>query len=122
MAIESGGGAGLRGGMAAAAASGGAGAAKGAKPGKAPEPAATSTSSSGSGGAGGGSLVDGETSCDLHPAAGNIMYCCSEMQNYTSSYRRMRELTGTFFTRCVPLLLLLLLWWCLDDMMSVVLV
>lgn len=43
-------------------------------------------------------LADASAACDLHPAAGNIMYCCTEMQEYSASYRRMRELAATYFT------------------------
>jgi len=42
-------------------------------------------------------LLNDSSACDLHPAAGNIMYCCSEMREYSASYRRMRELLGSFF-------------------------
>jgi len=37
-------------------------------------------------------LLNDSSACDLHPAAGNLMYCCSEMREYSNPYRRMREL------------------------------
>lgn len=47
------------------------------------------------------SLADASAACDLHPAAGNIMYCCTEMLEYSAAYRRMRELASTYYSRYV---------------------
>jgi hypothetical protein len=44
-------------------------------------------------------ITDAASACDLHPAAGNIMYCCSEMLEYSACYRKMRELAVTYFTK-----------------------
>lgn len=44
-------------------------------------------------------LADAASACDLHPAAGNIMYCCSEMLEYSACYRKMRELAGSYYSR-----------------------
>lgn len=43
--------------------------------------------------------ADVASACDLHPAAGNIMYCCSEVQEYAAPYRRMRELSNAYYSR-----------------------
>ncbi len=43
--------------------------------------------------------ADVASACDLHPAAGNIMYCCSEVQEYAAPYRRMRELSNAYYAR-----------------------
>jgi hypothetical protein len=48
-------------------------------------------------------ITDAASACDLHPAAGNIMYCCSEMLEYSACYRKMRELAVTYFTKYIPL-------------------
>uniref|UniRef100_A0A7S3HT83 Exocyst subunit Exo70 family protein n=1 Tax=Spumella elongata TaxID=89044 RepID=A0A7S3HT83_9STRA len=42
--------------------------------------------------------ADVASACDLHPAAGNIMYCCSEVQDYAAPYRRMRELSNAYYS------------------------
>ena len=52
--------------------------------------------------------ADVASACDLHPAAGNIMYCCSEVQDYAAPYRRMRELSNAYYSRYYHCLLLVL--------------
>jgi hypothetical protein len=44
-------------------------------------------------------LADAASACDLHPAAGHVMYCCAEIVEYGASYRKMRELAATYFSR-----------------------
>lgn len=44
-------------------------------------------------------LADAASVCDLHPAAGNVMYCCGEMFEYAACYRKMRELATSYYSR-----------------------
>ena len=37
-------------------------------------------------------LDDDQYTCDLQPISGNVLYCCKELMNFTSVYKRMFDI------------------------------
>jgi hypothetical protein len=43
-------------------------------------------------------LDDDQYTCDLQPISGNVLYCCKELMNFTSVYKRMYDIVVSIQT------------------------
>ena len=42
---------------------------------------------------------DDQYTCDLQPISGNVLYCCKELMNFQSVYKRMYDLVVRIFLK-----------------------
>lgn len=56
-------------------------------------------------------IEDEQYTCDLQPISGNVLYCCKELMNFQSVYKRMYDIVVSALTSILHFYSLLTLWY-----------